>query len=128
LGFLKNPGQIFGVTIHSILIWLTAVGGFYVMGLAYPTLGINLLESIFILGSVGIAVMVPVPGFIGVFHEFVKETVLFFTPGKDADAAAYAVVMHAVNYLSVTIVGLIFLWKEGLSISFLKKKSSEQNK
>ncbi len=127
LGFLDNPRQIAGVFAYSLIIWITAIGGFYVMGFAYPDLQISILESIFILGAVGIAVMVPVPGFIGVFHEFVKETVLFFAPGKNADAAAYAVVMHAVNYISITAVGLLLIWKEGLSLSFIRKKSTESN-
>ena len=128
LVFLGNPAQVIGVLAYSILIWLSAIGGFYVMSLAYPSLQISILESIFILGAVGIAVMVPVPGFIGVFHEFVKETVLFFAPGKDADAAAYAVVMHAVNYISITAVGLLLIWKEGLSLSIIRKKSTGNEK
>jgi hypothetical protein len=67
-----------------------------------------------------VGVSVPTPGGTGSFHYFyqVAMTTLF---GADATvAAAAAIVLHAVSFVPVTILGLVYMWQDGLTLAGLK--------
>lgn len=54
------------------------------------------------------------PGAVGTYHGMaVLGLSLFDVPGDRA--AGFAIVMHAVNYIPLTVLGLIFFWKMGLT-------------
>ena len=60
------------------------------------------------------------PGYVGVFH-FVAVLTLTTIFNTDKSAAlSYAVVIHAVSYLMLTILGIFSIWKEGLTYQRLQ--------
>lgn len=76
--------------------------------------------------SVAIALTVALPqapGFAGVFHVAMKKTMLLW--GQPAGSAAgFAIVFWAVSFIPITMLGLLALWNEGLSLNKLRKKQS----
>ena len=69
-----------------------------------------------VLAFVGLGISIPsAPGYIGIFHFAAAKAVEMF--GLSASAAvAFAIVLHATQFVPVTVVGWLFLVREGLSL------------
>jgi len=82
-------------------------------------------EGVAVAVCVAVAVALPqAPSFVGVFHvAAMTGAELFLVPRSSA--AAYAILLWAINVLPITAVGLAFLWLEGFSLSGLAKASQE---
>ncbi|MDH3974098.1 MAG: flippase-like domain-containing protein [Deltaproteobacteria bacterium] len=113
LGKEKHLGMIL---IYSAVIWLLSALPIYLLLLSF---GYNLPFSIsfFILVLIGIAVSIPsAPGFIGTFHfACAKGLELFNVPGEEA--ISVAIILHAINFFPITLIGFFFLWKDNLSLT-----------
>ena len=115
LQFMRSPVAGAWVLLQSVLIW-------FVMGISnvfvFKAFGFDLpLEASFTtLAVVAIGITLPSsPGFVGVYHLAVILTLTKY--GIDeSSAAACAVVMHAAQYLTVTLFGLYFLKAKHLSL------------
>ncbi|MCH7818643.1 MAG: flippase-like domain-containing protein [Candidatus Marinimicrobia bacterium] len=80
----------------------------------------SFLVIIFIIFAVSIP---SAPGYVGTFHGFVIAALMFMR--VDADAArASAVVMHATNYIPVTVIGLYYLWSSNFSLKSATKNAA----
>lgn len=64
------------------------------------------------------------PGFVGTFQAFVVQSLEAFDVDRTI-AFSYSLGYHAVNYLSVTIVGLIYFLREGLSWKEIEHSEEE---
>ncbi len=71
------------------------------------------------------AVSIPsAPGYVGTFHGFVIAALVFM--GINADAArASAVVMHATNYIPITLIGLYYLWNSNFSLRSVSENTAK---
>ncbi len=71
--------------------------------------------------SVNLAGLIPAsPGQLGVY-EFFASTVLIATGVGEVLAVAYAIVVHVVIWLPVTLVGFFFLIRQGLSLAAITR-------
>ena len=64
------------------------------------------------------------PGFVGTFQAFVVQSLEAFDVDRTI-AFSYSLGFHAVNYLSVTIVGIVCFLREGLSWKELERSEEE---
>jgi uncharacterized membrane protein YbhN (UPF0104 family) len=64
-----------------------------------------------------IGVAVPTPGAVGGFHYFYRLGAVTFYGAPNDRAVGAAIVLHAVSFVPVAIVGLIFLAQDGLSLA-----------
>lgn len=73
--------------------------------------------------SVAIALTVALPqapGFVGVFHVAIEKTLVLW--GQPVVAAkGFAIVFWAVSFLPVLSVGLLAMWREGLSLRAIRR-------
>ncbi len=76
--------------------------------------------------SVAIALTVALPqapGFVGVFHVAIEKTLVLW--GQPVVAAkSFAIVFWAVSFLPVLGVGLLAMWREGLSLGAIRRSPS----
>jgi len=117
---LKKKRHLFLVTLTSICVWLVEIAAYFILSkcfhLQVPIYGIAL---VLILMNVG--VMIPSsPGYVGTFEVFCIMGLGFFGVGE-ASAFAYAIVLHAMMSIPIIILGLTFLWKEGMHLSDIQK-------
>ncbi len=124
LRFLRDPGQVAVATLFSLAVWFCFPLSTYSLargfGLELGFGGVLLIQVI-----VTAAVAAPqAPSFIGVFQMAAAAGAESFgvAPG---DAAAFAIVLWAVNVIPITAVGLAVLWHEGLSVRGLARASEE---
>lgn len=73
--------------------------------------------------SIGVAVPSS-PGFVGTYQAFIVKSLEVFDVDRTS-AFTYSVGFHAANYLSVTLVGAWYFFREGLSWGELERSEEE---
>ena len=104
-------------------IWILYGISMYVSLQAFtePSMAALTLRDAFLLLTLsGIAFTIPTPGGTGSYHALITTglSMIFGVPASIA--LAYAVVTHILSYISITLVGLGFLLKEGISFGAAK--------
>lgn len=109
---LSRPLFLARVVALSVLAWLAEGSAFLMVGLALgvaPTVPAALLAV-----SIGtLSTIIPSsPGYVGTFHFFTAKAVAAFGAGA-IGAAAYAILIHALLWLSTTACGFLLLALSG---------------
>jgi hypothetical protein len=73
-----------------------------------------------------VGVAVPTPGQIGGFHAAYQIAVQTFFGAPDDRAVGAAIVLHAVSFIPVTLVGVAFMAREGLTFQTARKLASSE--
>ena len=77
--------------------------------------------ALLVVGTVNLAGLIPAsPGQVGVY-EFFASTVLMAAGIQQETALAYAIVVHIVIWLPVTIVGFLSLARMGLGVNAVQQ-------
>jgi len=124
--FLKNFKYTVWVSAHTLFLWLcmgiSNIFVFYAFGFDLP-----IYASYVLLIVVSISILIPSsPGFIGVYHGGVVWTLHYFGIGAD-EAVSCAIVLHAAQFIPITLMGFIYLYKEGMTLKQLEKEAMKEN-
>ncbi len=121
---MRHPGQLVLAAFWSVPLWVSIALGVWLTSLAFD-LTFPFLGSFLVLALLAAGVSLPTPGGVGGFHyTYLLALTQFFGAPREASAAA-AVVLHAVSFVPVTILGLVFMWQDGLSFGRLKGMGAE---
>lgn len=116
----RRPRDIILAVAWSFPIWLAfsteAWAVSKAFGIAMPFPGAFLLQALLVLG-----VAVPTPGGVGSFHAAYKFGVTSFFGASDEAAVAAAIVLHAISFVPVALVGVVLMAHEGLSLGRLRE-------
>ncbi|MEO6323955.1 MAG: lysylphosphatidylglycerol synthase transmembrane domain-containing protein [Thermoanaerobaculia bacterium] len=122
LGALRSPGQILIVVLSSLLLWLIFAFQLYAtlraFGLVFP-----FPVSFFVLTWAVMGLAIPTPGGVGGYHAAVAYALTGFYGVGETSAKAFALVAHAISFVPVTLLGLLFLVLGGLSMRSLAVES-----
>lgn len=124
---LRSPAAVLQIAVLSFSLWLADAGLYWIGAKAMSiTPEVTYGRSIFVLSSAAASAILPaVPGSFGVFEQVVK--VLLESFGVNGSVAlGYAAFIHLVNYVIVTTLGIIFLYRAGLSLGGLKNLGTEE--
>jgi uncharacterized protein (TIRG00374 family) len=120
----KTPANLVMALIWSFPVWLTIAAQTWVVTRAFsidmPFTGSFLLQSLLVIG-----VAVPTPGGVGSFHEAYRFGVTTFFHAPNDRAVAAAIIVHALSFIPVLLVGVIFMAQDGLSVHRLKELAGE---
>jgi hypothetical protein len=83
------------------------------------------LSSFLVTTLLVVGVAVPTPGAVGGFHTMYKFGVVTFFGVPDDRAVGAAVVLHAVSFVPVTLLGLVFMFKEGLTFGRMRQMAEQ---
>jgi uncharacterized protein (TIRG00374 family) len=119
LQVFRKGRHVIAMLVLSFLLWsmvaFSNVCVFYAFGLRLP-----LIAAFLVLGMQILGVAIPAaPGFIGTYHAAVVAGLAIFEVATDL-ALSMAIVMHATFFFPFLLVGLIFLWRESLSLRDLR--------
>lgn len=125
LQFLSSFKTVLFVEFYTLLIWLimgfSNVFIFYTFGFEIPV-----SAAFFLLVFVSIAILIPSsPGFVGIYHAAASSSVMAYGIGKE-EALSFALVLHATQYIVVTLMGFYFLRKEHFSLKSLEEEASSE--
>ncbi len=115
LRVIHNAKDLLWLVLLSAVMWLINVLWVW-FAIEIFDFDLPFSASFLVLVFIIFAVSIPsAPGFVGTFHGFVIAALVFMGINTDA-ARASAVVMHATNYIPVTIIGLYYLWKSNFTL------------
>jgi uncharacterized protein (TIRG00374 family) len=123
LNALKEWKQVALIMIYSACVWGTILATYYFLCGAF---GVHMSPHgyVLLLCALAVAVMAPIPGYIGSFHAAYKAALLAFGYPSSL-ALACAIVAHGSQYMFITILGVLCLWREGISFGKLRAEEEE---
>ncbi|HET6511226.1 MAG TPA: lysylphosphatidylglycerol synthase transmembrane domain-containing protein [Candidatus Kapabacteria bacterium] len=74
----------------------------------------------------GIAFIVPTPGGTGSYHAILSQALIIMFGVSKPTALAYVTLTHGANYISTTLMGLWFMFTEGVSMSKLREEAEKE--
>ena len=114
LQVFDDKKQLIWIGVLSLVIWFFNAAPIYVLCYAFD-IKLSFAGACFVMVCIALAVALPqAPGFIGVFHIVIQKTLDIFGVGLSS-AQSYAIILWGLSIIPVTIVGLLFLWREGMS-------------
>jgi uncharacterized protein (TIRG00374 family) len=120
LAVMRQPRRLLVSLALSIPLWVSIAAGIWLTTLAFhitlPFMGSFLVLTILVVG-----VAMPTPGAVGGFHAAYQIAVQTFFGAPDDRAIGGAIVLHAISFVPVTLMGLLFMAQEGLTFAGAKQ-------
>ncbi len=129
LGALRSPRDGLALGLSSFALWATTAAYFYAMLWACRAFipEPSLLKSVVAMWSSAFGMIFPATGGIGAFHFAVREALYWgFAIPRDL-GFTYAVLVHALPYLTGIVLGALALTISGMSVQTLVKRGQEIN-
>jgi hypothetical protein len=124
LAVLRDPVRVGVSLLLSFPVWLSIAAGYALTARAFH-MTFGYVASFLVMALVVIGVMAPTPGAVGGFHAMFKFAVTTFF-GVPADrAVGAAVVLHALSFIPVTLLGLAYMAREGLSLGRMQRLAAD---
>jgi len=120
---LRDPRLLMLTWVASIASWTVEASTYWIVLQAFE-FEVSFWVLILVLGLANLTTILPsTPGYVGTFHAAVVLTLTAFNvPGESA--GAYAIVMHMVLWLPITLVGGLLLWQQGMGWRDFSKAST----
>lgn len=116
LVIINHKKDILMAFLFSVIAWLAEATAYYVIGLSFG-IDLPLYVPVLTVVIVNLGIMIPsAPGYVGTFEFFCISVLAIFSVEKSI-ALSFAIVLHAVLFIPITIVGMIYFWKENLSFA-----------
>jgi uncharacterized protein (TIRG00374 family) len=120
----REPRSLVLATLWSFPVWLAIAGETWAVtkafGIDMSFAGTFLLQGLLVIG-----VAVPTPGAVGGYHEAYRIGVTTFFGASNDRAVAAALLTHAISYIPVTLLGVVFMLQDGLSVRGLRALAGE---
>ena len=112
LAVLRQPWALVQAVAWSAASWLASALLMWVVLRAFD-LELPFTAGLFVMVATSLVMLVPAsPGYVGTFElAAIKGLENVFDVGHNA-AASYALVQHAILYLTPIVIGAVFLWRE----------------
>jgi uncharacterized protein (TIRG00374 family) len=124
LSVLRSPGHLAFALFWTLPLWLSIALGilftFWSFGIS-----MSLAGSFIVVGYLTVGVAAPTPGGAGGFEVMCKLALTQFFAVSASAAGAAAIVLHLVSFVPVTLLGLLFLWQDGLTLGRLRGMRNE---
>ncbi len=124
LDSLKRGKHLFGIAFFSIAVWVMVSVFFFTIYQAFD-LQLPFSSSILLMVAVALAVSVPSsPGYVGTLH-FAAAACLMLLGVEPTMAKSFALILHAMIFIPVTLLGLIFVYREKLNLKKIQGLEDE---
>jgi uncharacterized protein (TIRG00374 family) len=112
---IRTASNVIPLLVWTVIVWVLPAFAAWAT-LRAVDLHLPFLAGWAVLAFVGLGISIPsAPGYIGVFHVAAAKAVEIFGLSSSA-AVAFAIVFHASQFVPVTLVGWLYLLREGLSL------------
>lgn len=126
LAVMRQPVHLVRALALSLPLWLSIATGIWLVTRAFhitmPFPGSFLLVALL---TVGVAV--PTPGSVGGFHYAYRVGATVFYGATNEQAVGAALVLHAISFIPVALLGVLFMVQDGLQLSGLKRLADEKD-
>ncbi len=117
---LRNPRLALPCLALSVLVWVLEGGMVYAFLHAFGV-QVSPLGAGFVLALLNVGIMIPSsPGYVGPYQYFASLAVLLLCLADRPLALAFAISLHACQYIPETALGLFFLWRSGWDLGSIR--------
>jgi len=125
LQILGNLKHMIWILFLTMVIWILTAVSMYALCFSF-NLNLPFTGSCLVAICLAFAVALPqAPGYIGLFHLATQKALEVFNI-EIATSQSYAIALWGISIIPITIIGILFLWREGISLKDLSK-FEEQN-
>ena len=116
LAIVRQPGRLAVALLLSVPLWLSIATGIWCVSRAFH-IDLPFMGSFLVMALLVVGVAVPTPAGVGGFHYFYRLAATGFYAAPNDRAVGAAIVLHAVSFVPVAVVGLVLLAREGISLA-----------
>lgn len=117
---VRRPERLLAALAWSLVLWVVIAAGIWTVAAAFHIV-MPFTGGWLMLAPLVVGVAVPTPGGVGGFHEAFRLGATAFFGADNDTAVAAAIVLHAVSFLPVVIVGVGFIVQDGLRLGGLQQ-------
>ena len=120
LSVLRHPGRFAVVFAWALALWITQTVAFWIMFKAFG-IDVPFSASLFVQGLIVLGVAVPsTPGYFGPYEAAAVAGLRLY--GVDENlAVAWAITLHVLGLIPITIIGLYYVARSGLRLGELRE-------
>ena len=125
LTLLGGPRMWGTVALMSVATWGLEAIAYWIVGIAF---GLPLSPAVYfaVCAAANLTIAAPsTSGGIGPYEFFAKATVVYFGVGE-AEGTAYAIALHALVLLPLTLAGVLLLWRRDLGLGALVRPQAAE--
>ena len=125
LAVMRQPRRMVIALALSVPLWLAIASGIWLTSQAFH-ITFPFQASLLVTTLLVVGVAVPTPGAVGGFHLAyqIAAEVFFGAPAERAVGAA--IVLHAISFVPVTLLGIYFMAREGLTLAGARRMADER--
>ncbi|RPH58535.1 MAG: UPF0104 family protein [Acidobacteria bacterium] len=123
LGVARDPVRLVVSLAWSVPLWLSIAFGIWTTSRAFH-IDLPFAGSFLIIALLVVGVSVPTPGGVGGFHEAYRLGATAFYGVPNDRAVGAAIVLHAISFVPITIVGLLYFMGEGFTLKSMSSLAS----
>ena len=116
LAVMRQPRRLLVSFALSIPLWMSIAAGIWLTSQAFH-ITFSYVGSFLVMTILVVGVAMPTPGAVGGFHAAYQIAVQSFFGVPDDRAIGAAIVLHGVSFVPVTLLGLVFMARDGISLS-----------
>jgi uncharacterized protein (TIRG00374 family) len=120
LAVARDPHLLMRSLAWSVAVWVVTSAEAWAVtrafGIDMPFLGSFLLQAFLVIG-----IAVPTPGGVGGYHEAYRFATTTFFHAPNDRAVAAALVVHAISFVPVVLLAVVFMFQDGLSVGRLQE-------
>jgi len=114
LGSARDVGSLARAGVLSVWMWFHGALAIWCLFQAF-SMDLPFGAACFTAVAIALTVAIPqAPGFLGVFHKAMEMTMVLWGQ-PEAAAQGFAIVFWAVSFLPITLIGVVAMWREGMS-------------
>ncbi len=120
---MRVPRSLLAALLLSFPMWMSIAAGIWLTTLAFH-ITIPYPASFLVMTILVVGVAAPTPGAIGGFHLAYQFAVTTFFGAAADRAAGAAIVLHAISFVPVTLLGIVFMMREGLTLAGARRMAA----
>jgi uncharacterized protein (TIRG00374 family) len=121
---MRRPGALVEALLLSLPVWLSIASGIWFVSRAFH-ITMSFVGAFLLVALLTVGVAVPTPGAVGGFHYAFRIGVTTFFGAPNERAVGAAIVLHAISFLPVTLLGLVFMVQDGLDLGRLRHMAAD---
>ncbi len=125
LGVLKRKSQLLQSIGLSFLMWLT-VDASILLGVRAFGLPLQFTDMFLLIVPLGLGIVMPTPGGVGPYEFLCQVSLAGFWGVAQGSAGAVAVTLHAVTLVPTILLGLLFMWHDGVRPAEVRRMAQVQ--
>lgn len=119
LAVVRQPARLLVTLALSLPLWLSVATGIWASACAFE-IAVPYTGSFLLMALLTVGVAVPTPGAVGGFHEAFRIGATTFYGAPNDRAVGAAIVLHAISFVPVTLLGVFFIAQDGLNLSRMR--------